>query len=56
MTASELYQAFLPVDGESCMVQDGLLLIRVNVLCPILGKGIELPHVVEYAVVPLLKV
>jgi hypothetical protein len=44
------------VDGESYMVQVGLLLIHVNVVQPILGKGIELPRVVEYTVVPFLKV
>jgi hypothetical protein len=44
------------VDGESYMVQAGLLLIRVDVIRPVLGKGVELPRVVKYIVVPLLKV
>jgi hypothetical protein len=30
--ASELYQVFLQVDGESYMVQVGLLLTRVDVV------------------------
>jgi hypothetical protein len=38
------------------MVQVGLLFIRVSVVCAILSQGVELPHVVEYTVVPLLKV
>jgi hypothetical protein len=46
----------LQVDGESYTVQVGLLLIRVDVVGPILGKGIELPRVLKYIVVPLLKV
>jgi hypothetical protein len=52
----QLYQALLQVDGESCTVQVGVLLIRIDVVRPVLGKGVELPHVVEYTVVPLLKV
>jgi hypothetical protein len=44
------------MDGEPCPVQDGLLLIRVNVVCPVLSKSVELPHLVEYTVVRLLKV
>jgi hypothetical protein len=44
------------MDGEPCMVQVGLLFIRVSVVCAILSQGVELPHVVEYTVVPLLKV
>jgi hypothetical protein len=44
------------VDGAYCTIQVGLLLIRVDVVQPLLGKGIELPCVVEYTVVPLLKV
>jgi hypothetical protein len=44
------------MDGEPCMVQVGLLFIRVNVVCAILSQSVELPHVVEYTVVPLLKV
>jgi hypothetical protein len=54
--ASELYEVFLQVDGESYMVQVGLLLTRVDVVRPVLPKGIELPRVVEYIVIPLLKV
>jgi hypothetical protein len=44
------------VDGAYCMIQVGLLLIRVDVVRPLLGKGIELSCLVEYTVVPLLKV
>jgi hypothetical protein len=44
------------MDGEPCMVHVGLLFIRVNVVCAILSQGVELSHVVEYTVVPLLKV
>jgi hypothetical protein len=54
--AGELYQAFLQVDGESCMVQVGLLLIRVDVVQLVLGKCVELARVVEYTMVPLLTV
>jgi hypothetical protein len=44
------------MDGECCMVQVSLLFIRVDVVCAILSQGVELPRVVEYIVVPLLKV
>jgi hypothetical protein len=44
------------MDGEPRMVQVGLLFIRVNVVCAILSQGVELPRVVEYTVVSLLKV
>jgi hypothetical protein len=44
------------MDGEPCMVHVGLLFICVNVVCAILSQGVELSHVVEYTVVPLLKV
>jgi hypothetical protein len=44
------------MDGEPCMVQVGLLFIRVNVVCAILSQSVELSHVVEYTMVPLLKV
>jgi hypothetical protein len=44
------------VDGDSCMVQVGFLVIHVDLVRPVLGKGVELPHVIEYNVVPLLKV
>jgi hypothetical protein len=44
------------VDGEPCTVQFGLLSIRVDVVGAILSQGVELPHVVKYTVVPLLKV
>jgi hypothetical protein len=44
------------MDGEPCMVQVGLLFIRVNVVCAILRQGVELSRVFEYTVVPLLKV
>jgi hypothetical protein len=40
----EPYQALLQVDGESCAVQVGFLLI-----C---GKSVELPHVVKYTWFP----
>jgi hypothetical protein len=52
----ELYQALLQVDGESCMVHVGLLLIRIDMVRLILGRGVELPHVIEYTAVPLFKV
>jgi hypothetical protein len=42
--------------GEPCTVQVGLLFICVDVVCAILSQGVELPRVVEYTVVPLLKV
>jgi hypothetical protein len=54
--AGEMYQALLQMDGEPCTVQVGLLFIRVDVVCAILSQGVELPHVVEYTLVPLLKV
>jgi hypothetical protein len=54
--AREMHQALLQMDGEPCTVQVGILFIRVNVVCVILSQGVELPHVVEYTVVPLLKV
>jgi hypothetical protein len=44
------------MDGEPCTVQVGLLFIRVNVVCAILSQTVELSHVFEYTVVPLLKV
>jgi hypothetical protein len=44
------------MDGEPCVVQVGLLFIRVDVVCAILSQGVELPRVVKYTVVPLLKV
>jgi hypothetical protein len=54
--AREMHQALLQMDGEPCTVQVGLLFIPVDVVCAILSQGVELPHVVEYIVVPLLKV
>jgi hypothetical protein len=54
--AGEMYQAPLQMDGEPCKVQVGLLFICVDVVCAILSQGVELPHVFEYTVVPLLKV
>jgi hypothetical protein len=51
-----MYQTLLQMDGEPCMVQVGLLFIRVDVVCAILSQGVELPRVVKYTVVPLLKV
>jgi hypothetical protein len=51
-----MYQALLQMDGEPCTVQVGLLFIRVDVVCAILNQGVELHCVVEYTVVPLLKV
>jgi hypothetical protein len=54
--AREMYQVLLQMDGEPCTVQVGLLFIRVDVVCAILGQGVELPRVVEYTMVPLLKV
>jgi hypothetical protein len=44
------------MDGEPCTVQVGLLFIPVDMVCAILSEGVELPRVVEYTVVPLLKV
>jgi hypothetical protein len=54
--AREMHQVLLQVDREPCAVQVGLLLIRVDVVCAILSQGVELPCVVEYTAVPLLKV
>jgi hypothetical protein len=51
-----MHQALLQVDGEPYMVQVGLLFIRVDVVCAILSQCVELPRVVEYTTVPLLKV
>jgi hypothetical protein len=51
-----MYQALLQMVGEPCTVQVDLLFIRVNVVCAILSQGVELPRVVEYTMVPLLKV
>jgi hypothetical protein len=51
-----MYQALLQMDGEPCTVQVGLLFICVDVVCAILSQGVELPRVVEYTVVPFLKV
>jgi hypothetical protein len=44
------------VDAESGMAQVGIFLIRVDVVSPIPSKSIELPRVVKYTMVPLLKV
>jgi hypothetical protein len=44
------------MDGEPYTVQVGLLFIHIDVVCAILSQGVELPHVVEYTMVPLLKV
>jgi hypothetical protein len=52
----EQYQALLQVDGESCTVQVVLLLIHIDVVRSILGKGVELPRVVEYTMISLLKI
>jgi hypothetical protein len=54
--AREMHQALLQMDGEPRTVQVGLVFIRVDVVGPILSKSVELPCVVEYTVVPLLKV
>jgi hypothetical protein len=51
-----MHQAILQMDGEPCTVQVGLLFICVDVVCAILSQGVELPRVVKYIVVPLLKV
>jgi hypothetical protein len=51
-----MYQALLQMDGELRTVQVGLLFIHANMVCAILSQGVELPRVVEYTVVPLLKV
>jgi hypothetical protein len=52
----EMYQVLLQMDGEPYTIQVGLLFIRVDVVCAILRQGVELPHVVEYTMVPLLNV
>jgi hypothetical protein len=44
------------VDGKPFVVEVSFLLIRVDVVRPILGKSIELSCVVEYTMIPLLKV
>jgi hypothetical protein len=44
------------MDGEPRTVHVCLLFIRVNVVGAILSQGVELPRVVEYTVVLLLKV
>jgi hypothetical protein len=44
------------MDGEPRTVQVCLLFICVNVVGAILSQGVELPRVVEYTVVLLLKV
>jgi hypothetical protein len=51
-----MHQALLHVDGEPYMVQVALLFISVDMACAILSQGVELPRVVEYIAVPLLKV
>jgi hypothetical protein len=54
--AREMHQALLQLDGEPCIIQVGLLFICVDVVSPVLSKSVELPRVVEYTMVPLLKV
>jgi hypothetical protein len=54
--AREMHQALLHMDGEPCTIQVGLLFIRVDVVCAIFSQGVELPCVVEYIAVPMLKV
>jgi hypothetical protein len=54
--AREMHQALLQVDGEPCMVEVVLLIIYVDVICAILSQGVELPCVVKYTAVSLLKV
>jgi hypothetical protein len=44
------------VDGEPYTVQVDLLFICVNMVGAILTQGVELPRVVKYTAVPLLKV
>jgi hypothetical protein len=56
LQAREMYQVLLQMDGEPRRVQVGLLFICVNMLCAILSQGVELPRVVEYTMVSLLKV
>jgi hypothetical protein len=51
-----MYQVLRQMDGEPRMVQVGLLFIRVDVVGAILSQGVELPHVVEYTMVPMLKI
>jgi hypothetical protein len=54
--AREMHQALLQLDGEPCIIHVGLLFICVDVVSPVLSKSVELPRVVEYTMVPLLKV
>jgi hypothetical protein len=54
--AREMHYALLQVDGEPYTVQVGLLFICVNMVGAILRQGVELPCVVKYTAVPLLKV
>jgi hypothetical protein len=49
-------QTFLQVDGKPFKVEVSFLLIHIDVVWPVLGKGVELPHVVKYNMVPMLKV
>jgi hypothetical protein len=51
-----MHQALLQMDGEPCTVHVGLLFICVDVVCAISSQGVELPHVVGYTMVPLIKV
>jgi hypothetical protein len=44
------------MDGEPYTLLVRLLFIRVNMVCAILSQCFELPRVVEYTVVSLLKV
>jgi hypothetical protein len=46
----------LQVDDKPFKVEVSFLLICVNMVRPVLGKSIELSCVVEYTLIPLLKV
>jgi hypothetical protein len=55
---NSLYDKLERCTRRSCrlMVQVGILFIRVDMVGAILSQGVELPRVVKYIVVPLLKV
>jgi hypothetical protein len=44
------------VDGQSFMVEVGLLLVSIHMIGAILSQGIELPGILEHDVVPLFEV
>jgi hypothetical protein len=46
----------LQLDGKPFAVVVGFLLIRIHMVRPVLGKGVEMPRVVEHGVVHLLEI